>query len=194
VWRSYELIERTDFLRSFTAFLPNSRFALSRLCPEASTDDSRRSLNVCDPDNVEGSHRSQATTRSRAHTFGSTQVPSSTVFHVQPHTLLPPPLHAFRAISFDWQLATWVVPTTSRRRTSSMENAYTRTPAEALQHFQVREEQGLSDQQVASLREKHGKNGMLAALQPASSCVVLRTDRAFSIARGAPDTHLGAYS
>lgn len=42
-----------------------------------------------------------------------------------------------------------------------MENAYTRTPAEALQHFQVREEQGLSDQQVASLREKYGKNGML---------------------------------
>ena len=57
VWRSYELIERTDFLRSFTAFLPNSRFALSRLCPEASRYDSRRSLYVCDPDNVEGSHR-----------------------------------------------------------------------------------------------------------------------------------------
>jgi Ca2+ transporting ATPase len=51
-----------------------------------------------------------------------------------------------------------------------MENAYTRTPAEALQHFQVREEQGLSDQQVASLREKHGKNGMSTALRRECSC------------------------
>jgi Ca2+ transporting ATPase len=42
-----------------------------------------------------------------------------------------------------------------------MENAYTKTPAEALQHFQVTENKGLSAQQVATLREKHGKNGML---------------------------------
>jgi Ca2+ transporting ATPase len=41
-----------------------------------------------------------------------------------------------------------------------MENAYTRTPAEALQHFQVAEETGLSAQQVQQLRAKHGKNGM----------------------------------
>ena len=41
-----------------------------------------------------------------------------------------------------------------------MENAYTRTPSEALKHFQVTEEKGLSEQQVNSLREKHGKNGM----------------------------------
>tara|TARA_R110002003_G_scaffold129_2_gene12078 strand:- start:3978 stop:4133 length:156 start_codon:yes stop_codon:yes gene_type:complete len=41
-----------------------------------------------------------------------------------------------------------------------MENAYTKTPAEALKHFQVTEEKGLSEQQVQSLREKHGKNGM----------------------------------
>jgi Ca2+ transporting ATPase len=40
-----------------------------------------------------------------------------------------------------------------------MENAYTKTPAEALRHFQVTEEKGLSEQQVTSLREKHGKNG-----------------------------------
>jgi Ca2+ transporting ATPase len=53
-----------------------------------------------------------------------------------------------------------------------MENAYTRTPAEALQHFQVREEQGLSDQQVASLREKHGKNGMLTVMQRERNCAV----------------------
>jgi Ca2+ transporting ATPase len=42
-----------------------------------------------------------------------------------------------------------------------MENAYTRTPAEALQHFQVTEDKGLSEQQVTALRAKHGKNGML---------------------------------
>jgi len=42
-----------------------------------------------------------------------------------------------------------------------MENAYTKTPAEALKHFQVTEEKGLSEQQVKSLREKHGKNGMM---------------------------------
>lgn len=41
-----------------------------------------------------------------------------------------------------------------------MENAYTKTPAEALQHFQVTEEKGLSEQQVKELRAKHGKNGM----------------------------------
>jgi Ca2+ transporting ATPase len=41
-----------------------------------------------------------------------------------------------------------------------MENAFTKTPAEALRHFQVAEQQGLSAQQVNSLREKHGRNGM----------------------------------
>ncbi|KAF9692319.1 hypothetical protein EKO04_009438 [Ascochyta lentis] len=41
-----------------------------------------------------------------------------------------------------------------------MENAYTRTPEEALKHFQVTEEKGLSEQQVKSLREKHGKNAL----------------------------------
>jgi Ca2+ transporting ATPase len=40
----------------------------------------------------------------------------------------------------------------------SMENAYTKTPTEALKHFQVTEDRGLSEQQVRSLREKHGKN------------------------------------
>jgi magnesium-transporting ATPase (P-type) len=43
-----------------------------------------------------------------------------------------------------------------------MENAYIKTPAEALKHFQVTEEKGLSEQQVKDLRAKHGKNGMLA--------------------------------
>jgi Ca2+ transporting ATPase len=41
-----------------------------------------------------------------------------------------------------------------------MENAYTKTPAEALRHFQVDEHKGLSASQVQSAREKHGKNGM----------------------------------
>ncbi|PSN65040.1 calcium ATPase [Corynespora cassiicola Philippines] len=41
-----------------------------------------------------------------------------------------------------------------------MENAYNRTPAEALQHFQVTEEKGLSPQQVQDLRKKHGKNAL----------------------------------
>jgi Ca2+ transporting ATPase len=40
-----------------------------------------------------------------------------------------------------------------------MENAYTRTPAEVLQHFQVTEQKGLSETQVKDLRSKHGKNG-----------------------------------
>jgi magnesium-transporting ATPase (P-type) len=50
-----------------------------------------------------------------------------------------------------------------------MENAYTRTPAEALQHFQVTEEKGLSEQQVKELRAKHGKNGMLERARAVSS-------------------------
>ena len=40
----------------------------------------------------------------------------------------------------------------------NMENAYTKTPVEALKHFQVSEERGLSEQQVKSLRDKHGRN------------------------------------
>lgn len=39
-----------------------------------------------------------------------------------------------------------------------MENAYTKTPAEALKQFGVAEARGLSAQQVKSLREKHGRN------------------------------------
>ena len=40
-----------------------------------------------------------------------------------------------------------------------MENAYVKTPAEALKQFDVTEEKGLSEQQVLSLRQKYGKNG-----------------------------------
>jgi Ca2+ transporting ATPase len=45
-----------------------------------------------------------------------------------------------------------------------MENAFSKTPAEALSYFQVTEHNGLSVQQVKGLREKHGKNGMLGPL------------------------------
>jgi Ca2+ transporting ATPase len=45
-----------------------------------------------------------------------------------------------------------------------MENAFTRTPAEALKHFEVTEEKGLSENQVKSLREKHGRNGESATI------------------------------
>ncbi|KAF1836642.1 calcium ATPase [Decorospora gaudefroyi] len=41
-----------------------------------------------------------------------------------------------------------------------MENAYTKTPAEALRHFWVDEHKGLSAQQVTSAREKHGSNAL----------------------------------
>jgi magnesium-transporting ATPase (P-type) len=41
-----------------------------------------------------------------------------------------------------------------------MENAYTKTPAEALRQFQVTEEKGLSEQQVRDLRQKHGRNAL----------------------------------
>ncbi|KAH7132125.1 hypothetical protein B0J11DRAFT_217567 [Dendryphion nanum] len=41
-----------------------------------------------------------------------------------------------------------------------METAYTKTPAEALKHFNVTEEKGLSDQQVQTLKAKHGKNAL----------------------------------
>lgn len=40
-----------------------------------------------------------------------------------------------------------------------MENAFTKTHAEALRQFGVTEEKGLSDQQVVSARQKHGRNG-----------------------------------
>ena len=41
-----------------------------------------------------------------------------------------------------------------------MENAYTKTPAEVLKHFQVKEIRGLSSQQVRGSREKHGRNAL----------------------------------
>jgi P-type Ca2+ transporter type 2A len=41
-----------------------------------------------------------------------------------------------------------------------MENAFTKTPREVLKQFAVTEEKGLSAQQVQSLRQKHGRNGM----------------------------------
>ena len=40
-----------------------------------------------------------------------------------------------------------------------MENAFTKSHAQALSHFGVTEEKGLSEQQVLSARQKHGKNG-----------------------------------
>ena len=40
-----------------------------------------------------------------------------------------------------------------------MENAFIKTPSEALKHFGATEEKGLSAQQVQSLRQKHGRNG-----------------------------------
>jgi Ca2+ transporting ATPase len=41
-----------------------------------------------------------------------------------------------------------------------MENAFTKTPSQALEQFGVTEGKGLSEQQVQSSRQKHGKNGM----------------------------------
>ncbi|KAF2749436.1 calcium ATPase [Sporormia fimetaria CBS 119925] len=41
-----------------------------------------------------------------------------------------------------------------------MENAYTKTPAAALKHFQVTEHGGLSESQVQEARQKHGKNAL----------------------------------
>jgi magnesium-transporting ATPase (P-type) len=52
-----------------------------------------------------------------------------------------------------------------------MENAYTKTPAEVLQHFQVTEDKGLSEQQVKELRAKHGKNGKFAHPSPESETI-----------------------
>ena len=41
-----------------------------------------------------------------------------------------------------------------------MDDAYTKTPAEALKNFQVKESRGLSAQQVKSSRDKHGRNAL----------------------------------
>jgi|SRR5690242_2437574 len=73
-----------------------------------------------------------------------------------------------------------------------MENAYTRTPAEALKHFQVTEPNGLSETQVKSLRDKHGKNGMLAIFERQEDYSILTKTN--SLARGAANTNLAAYS
>jgi len=40
-----------------------------------------------------------------------------------------------------------------------MDNAFTRTPQEVLAHFQVTEQEGLSNQAVVASREKYGRNG-----------------------------------
>ncbi|KAF2657340.1 calcium ATPase [Lophiostoma macrostomum CBS 122681] len=41
-----------------------------------------------------------------------------------------------------------------------MDNAYIKTPEQALAHFQATEEQGLSEQQVTASRQKYGKNAL----------------------------------
>jgi hypothetical protein len=40
-----------------------------------------------------------------------------------------------------------------------MENAFLRTPAEALEHFKVSEQTGLSQDAVLKSRKQHGPNG-----------------------------------
>lgn len=45
-------------------------------------------------------------------------------------------------------------------RDRGMENAYTKTPAEVLKHFQTKEARGLSAQQVNDSRKKHGRNAL----------------------------------
>lgn len=42
---------------------------------------------------------------------------------------------------------------------AAMENAYTKSPAQVLKHFQVSQASGLSDAQVARQRAEHGRNG-----------------------------------
>lgn len=41
-----------------------------------------------------------------------------------------------------------------------MEKSYTKPPAEVLKHFDVKESKGLSLQQVATSRSKHGRNAL----------------------------------
>jgi hypothetical protein len=74
-----------------------------------------------------------------------------------------------------------------------MENAYTKSPAEALKHFQVTEEKGLSEQQVASLRAKHGKNGMLCCGGTGPWSEGHQLMQGNSAARRPANTHLGAH-
>jgi Ca2+ transporting ATPase len=40
-----------------------------------------------------------------------------------------------------------------------MENAFSRSTAEALKYFSVTEQKGLSEAKVHALREKYGRNG-----------------------------------
>lgn len=42
-----------------------------------------------------------------------------------------------------------------------MEHSYLYSPAEVLDHFDVKESSGLSQQQVSQSRKKYGPNGML---------------------------------
>lgn len=44
-----------------------------------------------------------------------------------------------------------------------MENAFLRSPAEALEHFKVSEQSGLSQNAVLKARQQHGPNGEYAA-------------------------------
>jgi len=41
-----------------------------------------------------------------------------------------------------------------------MDQSYTKTTAEVLQHFNIKEAQGLSSQQVAASKDKHGSNSL----------------------------------
>jgi hypothetical protein len=77
-----------------------------------------------------------------------------------------------------------------------MENAFTKTPAEALRQFQVTEDKGLSAQQVESLRQKHGRNCKLEHARRWTRGITARgvsTNTPHSAARRPAHAHLGAY-
>jgi hypothetical protein len=69
-----------------------------------------------------------------------------------------------------------------------MENAFTKTPSEALQQFRVTEAKGLSGQQVQTLRQKHGRNGVSHGSLIALLHMLTEGN---STAGGSPNTHMG---
>jgi hypothetical protein len=72
-----------------------------------------------------------------------------------------------------------------------MDNAYIKSPEEALKHFQATEEQGLSEQQVTAFRQKYGKNGTQLQAPLSRAHLLTGVD---SLARRPSNSDLGAHS
>lgn len=75
-----------------------------------------------------------------------------------------------------------------------MDNAYVRSTQDVLDQFGVTEQAGLSESQVVSSRQKHGRNGMsIMSFMLAWQSIKVLTRYEYSTPRRPPNATLGAH-